>query len=270
MSSREYFSLRYAVPGFVFILIVVGLNYYPIVEILKGQGTTEVFGVVLSFLSLFAGSAIGFLIAQVWFLIFHYRRGYTKWLRPLEDDLAQNMGWIGKKALREKIEKMDKKEAEEYKKKRDVAMASSLDYTLLTMKDSDLWKFFQRKVDLFHIMSSTLISLIVGIVVGFISRLFIQFIFYGNWIEPFFVQATLTLQAKTDILLFSITLISAVFFIWVLRYLRNEVFFEYHPVIKLMINSPNFLKKLEEHKKALSKVFADEGFFSESVPNEPH
>jgi hypothetical protein len=102
MSEREYFSLRYAVPGFTFILIILGLNYSPLLSILRASGTTEVFGVFLSLLSLFAGSAIGFLVAQISYFYFHWRRIYSSAFKSLENAAKEKLGFNPKAKGKEK------------------------------------------------------------------------------------------------------------------------------------------------------------------------
>ena len=66
MSERSFFDWRTALPGYTFILIILGLNYSPLFEIFKSQGIQSTFGAILAFLTLVSGSAIGFLVSQVW------------------------------------------------------------------------------------------------------------------------------------------------------------------------------------------------------------
>lgn len=67
MSERQYFSLRYAIPGFAFILILIGINFVPLLKFLEEiPAFKDSFGAFLAFFSLFSGSAIGFLISQFW------------------------------------------------------------------------------------------------------------------------------------------------------------------------------------------------------------
>lgn len=72
MPEREYFSFRYAIPGYTFLLLVVLINYIPLLTILRATGAGQVFGAFLAFLSLFTGSAIGFLVSQFWWLYFSH------------------------------------------------------------------------------------------------------------------------------------------------------------------------------------------------------
>ena len=225
MAEREYFSLRYTVPGFVFILIIFGINYSVVLNVIGRQGSVDVFSVSVAILSLFASSAIGFLISQIWFFYFHWKRIYAKILRwdkhDLEESMKKSFGW-NKDATPSKL--------------RDEIMGTVVDYILNSTvpKESNLFKFFQRKIDLFHTMSSTLLSIVVGLIFGcgirFVVGVFGSYQFF-TWI---------------DLFLFYFTIISACIFICVLCYLRNEIFFEYHPMLKLFLNKAKKTKDLHE------------------------
>ena len=106
MSTRDYFSLRYGVTGFTFILIIISLNYYPIIQVLKSNDAVGDFGLVLSFLSLFASSAIGFFVAQFFFFKFHWRRSYLKIFEKSDDALEARFDW--KKKSRRKGSRIKK------------------------------------------------------------------------------------------------------------------------------------------------------------------
>ena len=49
MSERSYFDLRNAVPGYCFILIILSINYFPILDIIRRIAEIEsIFGTALS------------------------------------------------------------------------------------------------------------------------------------------------------------------------------------------------------------------------------
>jgi hypothetical protein len=75
MSQRHFFSFRYSIPGYTFIVLVIGTNYVPLFEVLTARGFESVFVAFLAFLSLLSGSAIGFLISQFWYWKFQKKIG---------------------------------------------------------------------------------------------------------------------------------------------------------------------------------------------------
>lgn len=251
MSGREYFSLRYAVPGFTFILIIVGLNYSPLLSILRELGTTEVLGVFLSFLSLFAGSAIGFLVAQIWYSYFHWRRIYcSNIFKRLENIAKEKLGF----------------KSEVVGKKRDVTLSAVLDYMLLSRIDEKYWKYCQRRWDIFHILSCTLVSLILGVCLGFIVRItffcslaedglrnIVVYKTYRPLLEQF---STLSVEAKIDSLLFIFVLISVIALVLITLYGRRQVFNEYYKILEILIGECS-----EDFKKSLREAFPN--FFVE-------
>ena len=70
-----------------------------------------------------------------------------------------------------------KKEDTKNDKERDEIMGTAIDYILNDLKaDKDkLFKFLQRKIDLYHTMSGTWISLIGGLGLGLFIRLGLYF-----------------------------------------------------------------------------------------------
>lgn len=76
MPEREYFSWRYAIPGYTLILLVTLINLIPLYSILKILAVHKIestFGVFLGFLTLLSGSAVGFLTSQIWWSWFQAR-----------------------------------------------------------------------------------------------------------------------------------------------------------------------------------------------------
>jgi hypothetical protein len=96
-------------------------------------------------------------------------------------------------------------------------------------------------------MSCTWISLIGGLVLGLPIRLGLYF------------SGRYQFDTLTDSSLFLFTIAATLIFICVLRFLRNEIFFEYHPMLKLILNSvkekEDILKNLHEvYKKYIDKA----------------
>jgi hypothetical protein len=66
MPSKSFFDWRSALPGYVFILIIIGINYSPLLEILAAHEAQSIFGAILAFLTLLSGTSIGILVSQFW------------------------------------------------------------------------------------------------------------------------------------------------------------------------------------------------------------
>lgn len=231
MSERDYFSLRYTVPGFVLIFLIIGLNYGPMYNILTSQGITDVTSLAISILTLFASSAIGFLISQVWFFIFHSRRSFARILEEdnVEEYMHKAFGW-------KKKEPKQKNNSQ-----RDAAMGAVIDY-ILNKEDEKFLKFFQRKIDLYHTMSCTCISLSAGLIIGEIVR--------GIAIDTW---SGYCIQSDLDRFLFIFTIISGLFFFCIFIYLRKKIFVEYHPMLKLILN--NLAAQNKPLKENIQQVF---------------
>lgn len=83
MSERSFFNLRYALPGYTFILLNLLINLrfllYLFMTIMPDIQLSEIalslLGVLFGFLTLMSGSAVGFLVSQVWYIFYfalHY------------------------------------------------------------------------------------------------------------------------------------------------------------------------------------------------------
>jgi len=159
MSERQYFSLRYAIPGYTFILLVIGTNYVPSLKILTTLGFESAFGAFLAFLSLLSGSAIGFLISQFW------------WWR-----FQRNVGIFGVKQFKEAIRVLcDKYEIAKPKnvgeKRRLLAV---YDYVSHSEKREKVFILAQRRWDVYHVLKSTFHTLWIGFSVGILCRFLYQ------------------------------------------------------------------------------------------------
>ncbi len=248
MANRDYFSLRYAVPGFSFILIIIGLNYLPIFSfILRSDTNNSGLGIVLSFLSLFAGSAIGFLISQVWFLWFNALKLDSRRInKHFEDVISKTTGWKQKKWLLKSILRRNGEERE-----RASVMSAIIDYLLLTEKDEERLNFCQRKWDLYHLLSCTLVSLLMGLGLGLIFR----FLIFGG-----------LLSGTADGLLFKFTLVAVVILSFLIFFVRRQVFDEYYQMYRLFFTQRNID---ENYKLILRTAFKEkEQYFETKISSQ--
>ncbi|MFB3890103.1 MAG: hypothetical protein ACE14S_11475 [Candidatus Bathyarchaeia archaeon] len=241
--------MRYAVPGFIFILIIVGLNYSPILAIVKDSGANDGLSIVLSFITLFSGSAIGFLISQVWFLYFNARKlDSTRINNNFEDAIQKTTGWIKKKWSKSMLWNDKEKE-------RASAMAAIIDYLLLTEKNEEKVNFCKRKWDLYHSLSCTLVSLIMSAVLGVLLRGYAHCSFFESfwkWIigGSFFGENLanvnkycldlLNQSLAIDYLLFGFTLVAVLFLSILIVFVRRQVFAEYYQMFRLFFTERRF------------------------------
>jgi hypothetical protein len=77
MADRDYFDLRYAIPGFTFLLIVFLINY-KLIENITSPSLISIGDIFLGFLTLLSGSAIGFLITQIYFFLPQFKGRYSR------------------------------------------------------------------------------------------------------------------------------------------------------------------------------------------------
>lgn len=157
MSERQYFSLRYAVPGFTFILFALAINYVPIF-MLAQNGAHDVFLAFLGFVSLFSGSAIGFLISQFHWRRYKWRGGFFRIFR---------LGSVANFLI-------EKYEMKKELKCRHKDMESVLDFTLQLEKNEKLHRYVSRRWDMYHVLSGANWSLFLGVAVGVCTRIYYE------------------------------------------------------------------------------------------------
>jgi hypothetical protein len=151
MSEREYFSLKYAVPGFTLILIVGAINYIPLLRIFGEPSAGGIPDLFLAVLTLFSGSALGFLVSQTWWFIFEKcerRKFYEKFAHILKKKY--------KVVINDEIKVM-----------------TVFDY-IVHQKGKELSALASRRWDLYHLLSAIRISLLIGIVLGVIGRVYYE------------------------------------------------------------------------------------------------
>jgi len=230
MSEREYFSYRYAVPGYAFILLVIAINYVPLLEILNRTQVGEVFGAFLAFLSLFAGSAIGFLLSQFWF--FRFSHG------------ARIFGISGFESLRHFL-------VEECKNHgliegKEPPLEAILDYIRHRETKEELSKYAERRWDMYHVLSSTWYALAIGFGVGWAFRSYYQFSVFACAPATHWAEFLAEYFAQLFILLCFAVLWLAIYFG------RNRLMTNYYPMLKALIRH-----ELDEVEEELPTVFPD-------------
>jgi|GEM_PF-6535676 len=155
MPERHFFALRNTIPGFTFILLIIGINHRPLYRILIMHPGIE-FGVFLGFLTLLSGGAIGFLISQVWWFRFQLGVGILR--------LEEFKG--SEKAMLE-VYKLKKPQCDKAAQRRYLTV---MDYVVHACVDKKVLELAERRWDIYHVLASTICSFFMGGIVGLVGR----------------------------------------------------------------------------------------------------
>jgi len=152
MSERTYFGLRYALPGYTFILMAL-LIIWPNLQtfFLRDKILFDpiLFSAFLAFFTLLEGSAIGFLVAQLWHCL------YDLILRGVRLGAArrflqhQNTYGLTQKDINKQT--------------------TFLDY-IVHLADKQLLEYTERRWDLLNTLGSTLVGVLLGAFIGLLIR----------------------------------------------------------------------------------------------------
>jgi len=251
MPEREYFSLRYAIPGYTLILIVIGINHVPLIKTLAQFQTT--FGAFLAFLSLLTGSALGFLVSQLWW--WYRKKGGLYGIEEFKEVLE---------ALIDEFDLPDryKNPQENDDKLKVIAFYDYVSHSEEKEREK-LFSYSERRWDMYHLLSSTLWALKIGLVVGIFWRFFSEFFllkplfstFFLDLISgPFIENAERWGLLVTELMVLISIFVSAGLLICILPKAVRWTIFEYAAVAKARIRSTKVCAR-NEIKKAFSDVF---------------
>lgn len=233
MPEREYFSLRYAIPGYTFILLLIAINYVPLIEILDRTGVESAFGAFLAFLSLFTGSALGFLISQFHWRDFDRKRFFRAWkLESLGKQLIKGCD-LPTDISDEKLEVV-------------------VDYILQRQDSKYIHEYIQRRWDMYHVLSAIKWALFLGALTGIAFRIYYQFFLY--WSQSFTQRA---IFAETFALMFIVACAVVLFIIVHLAVGRSVNV--YGAIIEALIRKSAENVSKEEIKKVFPTFFNKEG-----------
>jgi len=156
MSERAYFGLRYALPGYTFILMAF-LIIWPNLQTLFLQDVirfdTSLFSAFLAFFTLLEGSAIGFLVSQLWYWFYDFILRENS-LKPARRFLQQqNTYGLTQEDTPEGIHKQ----------------TVFLDY-IVQLAEKQLLAYTERRWDLLNTLGSTLVAVLLGSFIGFLIR----------------------------------------------------------------------------------------------------
>lgn len=149
-SERTYFSFRYTLPGFTFLTLILLINSdFLILQIIQYPDSNTLFGIILGFLTLLSGSAIGFIISQPWYIFTNF--------------FLKSHGIImGRESYRilNKIYNLE-----------EISDPFTVMTCFLTSKIPErMTKYFNRRNDMFHSLGSTLSAIIGGLYLGYYLR----------------------------------------------------------------------------------------------------
>lgn len=161
MSERTYFSFRYAIPGYTFLSMILLINIEFFITYIKQiSDTITLFGIILGFFTLLSGSAIGFIISQIWYSIYNYiikshrmlmRREVYRNLTNIIDDLEGISNPV-----------------------------TVMVYFLQLKLDKNVAAYITRLFDMFHSLGSTFFGILLGLFLGYTLRKWTTQIFWKN------------------------------------------------------------------------------------------
>jgi len=156
MPERSFFDLRYAIPGYSFIIWILGINHVPLLA-LEVFELESAFGAFLALLTLLGGSPIGFLVSQWWW--WSFQRKVKEY-----DDFEASV-----QALRKKYGVI-KPEEKEGKKK----VLTIHDYVIHSEKNDRIHEYNARRWDMYHLFSSERVAIRLATLCGFLYRFLYQ------------------------------------------------------------------------------------------------
>jgi len=246
MSERSYFSLRYAIPGYTFILLVITLNYVPLLEILKTYGFESAFGAFLAFLSLLSGSAIGFLLTQFYWRWFQFRGAeYSAEPRSIKT-------LINKYDLARCDEIEDKKEAHACKKKIIVIHDYITHYE--REKQKGVFIYIERRWDIYHLLSSTFHTLLIGSVSGLFFRIASHFLLFEFPLSGELFQGFYDFLGTEESWVMLIIIVLVILLLYLLQKGRKWVIYQHDAASSAIIS------KSEVTRSDLGEVFQPDYF----------
>jgi len=255
MSERSLFDVRYTFPGYTFLLF----TFFMFIEQILINYTEPKFGffsVIFGFIYLLSGAPIGYFVSQIWYLYFHHwkkgyywndrrktkKKEYVKYLTELVDDEVKLINDNPDKTL------------------------VILDYMFNISKDREkLRSYITRRWDLYHIMGSTEVSIIFGILTGILLKPYFiidkftclndGYDFLSNYVNILFYNFTTTFYIK-DIVIF----IFGILLFWGFQIGKKRISHEHEDMVDILIRNVNLneLRKLKENLKDRSKEYFKE------------
>ena len=166
--ERTFFNLRFAVPGYTFILVFFLINLKVILKFISTNGlsnsSSALLGVFLGFVALLGGGAMGFLVSQFWYFI------SQRWKIQGFYGTEKHRGPF--RTLIDYCDMSDKKEDEKI-------LLTVYDYIIHSLlKPSELtdrpkkgiYLYMSRRWDLMNLLGSTAMAIVLSSVIGYVIR----------------------------------------------------------------------------------------------------
>ena len=151
MSERSFFTLRYSLPGFTFLLFLFLICLEEIIMLNKILGS-ELFIAIFSF---FSAPAIGFFVSQVWYIFYYNRFQIYYWKSRCKKEPRIYMEYLHK-----------------FKKiKRDPIIAEVVANFIYNHNVSNIRSYVSRRWDLIRIFGSTQCSIFISILFGLFIKI---------------------------------------------------------------------------------------------------
>ena len=184
MSERSFFDWRTAIPGYTFLLLVLAFNYAPLITILEHLGLDSTFGALLGFLTLFSGSAIGFLVSQLWWRRFQKDGAHYYFKNNVRTEIKELIIKYGlcpaKEEIIKKFRYFGSPNENEIKKIQGVLAIYGFVTHSEMQKNPEVVKYTTRRGDAFHLISATRDVLLWGLGLGFLFRFLAQFFIFRS------------------------------------------------------------------------------------------
>jgi len=229
---RGYFSLRYVIPGFIFVLFIIALNIFPLVYFAKSIQSPEVFAAILAFVTILTGGAIGFVISQFYWFLFN-RKGSLSQI----EQFKQEFDFVRKKTRPQPPND----------KIGNIIIEAILDFTVFLEKDKAFINHVLRRWDIYHVLRSSYTSLTISVVTGLVIR---------GYLAYFFPVTDKSLYLP-EIVALVLVIVSSIILFFIFRSLSKSIIEKYVPFHKAFLTL-SMSHNQEELKKAFPDYFIDE------------
>lgn len=184
---KNLFELRYTIPGYTFILFIAAININLLLifvsEVVAGSTTAAFGGIIIGVLAFLGGIPFGFLVSQLWYLIYYF------FMQPriLKQVIEKNEKTPGKKESKLFGDRL-RRIGGEYKqlKNRQIKpeyLKLSFDYIFDIAYDEEtkdekprIKNYITRRWNLFNILGATFTSLILSLIVGTLMYFYFQYV----------------------------------------------------------------------------------------------